>query len=186
MSNMSREETILRNELQKLVKQVNQRLVRLEQFTGKKGTFASKQLYDYLDTNTLNAITKTGRVTLNKNYTIQQLENLKVALEQFKSSGASTVKEIRDITRKYISQAGKPLSIEHINTLYNVSNTYTWIYDYIPQSDFWDTYGNPCRIYKWSLNRWMDELNDKLESLKVTIDEDMLQDLESLYYYCRG
>lgn len=186
MADISREEAILRNDLQKLVKQVNQRLVRLEQFTGKKGTFASKQLYDYLDTNTLNAITKTGRVTLNRNYTIQQLENLKVALEQFKTSGSSTVKEIRAITKKYIAQAGRPLSIEHINTLYMTSRTYTWIYDYIPQSEFWDTFGNPCRIYKWSLNRWLEDLTEELESLKVTIDEDMLQDLESLYYYCRG
>ena len=42
---MTPEEQKLYNDLKKLAKRANQRLVRLERLTGEKGTFASKQLY---------------------------------------------------------------------------------------------------------------------------------------------
>lgn len=47
----------LYNELRKLVKRANQRLVRLERFTGRRNSWASKILRNKLDTEKLNAWT---------------------------------------------------------------------------------------------------------------------------------
>lgn len=47
----------LYNELRKLVKRANQRLVRLERFTGYKDSWASKILHNKLDSEKLNAWT---------------------------------------------------------------------------------------------------------------------------------
>lgn len=47
----------LYNELRKLVKKANQRLVRLERFTGRQNSWSSKILRNKLDTEKLNAWT---------------------------------------------------------------------------------------------------------------------------------
>ena len=57
---MSYQEQQLFNELKKLAKRANQRLLRMERLTGEQGLFASKQLYDYLDR--VNGLTLKGRV----------------------------------------------------------------------------------------------------------------------------
>ena len=56
--NQTPEESALYRDVLKLVKRANQRLLRIERLTGAKETFASKQLYDYLDSSVLNAKTK--------------------------------------------------------------------------------------------------------------------------------
>ena len=77
------DEAILYRDLQKLVKRANQRLLRIERETGEKGTFASKQLYDYLGSSELNAISPTGRIRLRKSYNMNQMQAIKKATEQY-------------------------------------------------------------------------------------------------------
>ena len=50
-------EASLFNLLKKEAKKANQRILRLERLTGQTSTFATKQLYDYLDSEKLNALT---------------------------------------------------------------------------------------------------------------------------------
>ena len=71
---MTPAEQKLYNDLKKLAKRANQRLVRLERLTGEKGTFASKQLYDYLDSSTLNALTPSLRIKVSKTFNLMQLK----------------------------------------------------------------------------------------------------------------
>ena len=80
----------LYNELRKLVKKANQRLVRLERFTGRQNSWASKILRNKLDTVKLNAWTVKNRIRINKNMSIKQLKAIKRATENFINSKTST------------------------------------------------------------------------------------------------
>ena len=80
---MTPAEQKLFNDLKKLAKRANQRLVRLERLTGEKGTFASKQLYDYLDSSELQALSKAGRIRVSKDFSFTQLKAIIKATEQF-------------------------------------------------------------------------------------------------------
>lgn len=80
----------LYNELKKLVKKANQRLVRLERFTGRQNAWASKILRNKLDTAKLNAWTVKNRIRINKNMSITQLKGIKRATENFLNSKTST------------------------------------------------------------------------------------------------
>ena len=71
------EESELYRETIALVKRANQRLLRMERATGEKGTFAAKQLYDYLGSSTVNAVTSKGRISLKKSYSVNQLKAIK-------------------------------------------------------------------------------------------------------------
>ena len=101
---MTPQEEKLYNDLKKLAKRANQRLVRLERLTGEKGTFASKQLYDYLDSSELQALSKTGRIRVSKNFSFTQLKAIIKATNQFLESPTSTQsrskKENKRIFRK--------------------------------------------------------------------------------------
>ena len=80
---LTKEQQELFNELKKLAKRANQRLLRIERLTDQKGTFASKQLYDYLDSSTLQALSEKGRVRVSKAFTTIQMLAIKKATEQY-------------------------------------------------------------------------------------------------------
>ena len=61
------------NELKKLSKRANQRIVRLERLTGVKEGFATKQLADYLSSEQVQGWTKKGRVRVAKSMTETQM-----------------------------------------------------------------------------------------------------------------
>ena len=63
------EERILTNELRLLIKQANQRILRIERETGIKEGFATKQLLDYLSAQPINGVTAGGRIRFKKDYT---------------------------------------------------------------------------------------------------------------------
>ena len=65
---MTKEEQALYNELKKLGKRANQRIVRLERAFG-KDTWATRDLRDKLAIEPLQAWTKSGRVKYNKSMT---------------------------------------------------------------------------------------------------------------------
>lgn len=55
---MTPEQASLFNQMKKLSKQANQRILRLERYSGTNEPFATKQLADYLSSSTLNLWTK--------------------------------------------------------------------------------------------------------------------------------
>lgn len=180
---MTPENQKLYNDLQKLVKKANQRILRLEKATGEKGTFAVKELYDYLGVNQLQAITKGGRVRLSKAYNIQQLEAIKKAVEKFTKEGAaSTSRNIKKLQKEYSKLAGKPLSLSHLNTLYQSGKHYTWIYDYLTPSEFW-AFVQTAKENRWDVVTFSEQLALLIEK---EIDEELQRDLEALYIYVMG
>lgn len=142
---MTPEQTKLFNELKKLSKRANQRLVRLERAFG-KDTWASKRLRNKLDIESLQSWTKTGRVKVNKSMTITQLKATIKATQQFLNSKTSRVKGVKEVRKSTISNIAKSLGTEEeeltneeAETLYDLlSEDYvTDLIRYIPPSELW-------------------------------------------------
>lgn len=175
-------EVSLFNELKKQAKKANQRILRLERLTGETGTFATKQLYDYLDTDLLNAITPKGRVAVRKSFTELQMRAIIKAVKQF-NEGVSTVSKVKKVTRELSKQAGIPLSYSQANTYYQAQNNYTWIYKYLTPSEFWDL-ARECVREGWSEQTFID--NIMVYITDRTLDELLKIDLINLYNYIQG
>lgn len=135
----------LYNELKKLSKRANQRLVRLEREFG-KDTWASKKLRNRLESEPIQAWTHSGRIKVNKSMSITQMRAAIKATEQFLVSKTSTVSGVKKVRKTTISGLARSLgtdenelSNEEAETLYDMlSDDYvTDILRYIPASDFW-------------------------------------------------
>lgn len=142
---LNSEQQQLFNELKKLSKRANQRIVRLEREFG-KDTWATKKLRDKLSTEPLQAWSKTGRVKVNKSMTITQMKSTIKATQQFLNSKTSTKRGIKQVRKTTIKNLAKSLGTEEedltdeeAETLYEMlSDDYvTDILKYIPASDFW-------------------------------------------------
>lgn len=183
---MTPEQEQLYSELRLMVKKANQRLLRLERLTGKKGTFGAKQLYDYLGISQINAISETGRIKLSKKYSVNQLLMIRKATRQFLESGASTEKEVKRRIAKYEAQIEKEtgkkkkISAEQADVLYRSGKNYTWIYEYIPKSEFWGIWVPTAKIQGWDVITWQEEISERI---RQELDEELKADLEALYYY---
>lgn len=173
------DEAILYRDLQKLVKRANQRLLRIERETGEKGTFAAKQLYDYLGSSELNAITQTGRIRLRKSYNMTQMQAIKKATEKYLKEPTSKVRGVRKYKEKVSEESGKPLDYSQANTIYQARKDFWWIYDYLTPSEFW-AIGNTCKEYNWSVEKFIDEISSHID---LVMDEDLRFSLIELYNY---
>lgn len=98
---LTREEQELFNELKKLSKRANQRIVRLERSFG-KDTWATKYLKDKLATEPLQAWTTSGRVKVNKLMTVTQMKATIKATKEFLNSNISTRRGIKKAKQKAI------------------------------------------------------------------------------------
>lgn len=178
--NQSEEQQKLYNELAKLAKRANQRLVRMEKLVGKQEVFGAKYLYDYLNISNIQAINSKGRVKVTKNYSVMQLVAINKVLNNFLYKEVSTVKEIKEQTKDYSEKLGKEISYEQSSTIYIAGKNYTWIYEYIKKSEFWDNV-NVAKEYNWSSEEFIEQLRMINEKLN---DETLKADLEGLYLYC--
>ena len=173
------DEAILYRDLQKLVKRANQRLLRVERETGKKGTFASKQLYDYLDSSDLKAVTKEGKISLKKGYNMTQMQAIKKATEQFLANKVSTVRGLKKFKREESKRAGEDLDYDQLDTIYQARHNWSWILNYMTDSAFF-TFVKTAKVAGWSVTKWVDELSMYIDEVK---DEDLIFRLTELYNY---
>ena len=118
MKEMTQAEKKLYNDLQKLAKRANQRILRLERLTGQKGTFATKQLYDYLDSSELQALSKTGRIRVSKDFSFTQLKAIIKATNQFLESPVSKISGVKKKVAEFSVKAEKPISYSQADVLY--------------------------------------------------------------------
>lgn len=98
---LTREEQELFNELKKLSKRANQRIVRLERAFG-KDTWATKYLKEKLAVEPLQAWTLSGRVRVNKSMTVTQMKATIKATKDFLNSSISTRRGIKKAKQKAI------------------------------------------------------------------------------------
>lgn len=172
------EEKQLYNDLRKLAKQANQRLLRLERLTGKQETFASKELYDYLSVSNIQAISKTGRIRVSKKFNVMQLRAIIKVTQRF-IDDVSSVSDVKKLTKEYSEKLGKKISFKQASVLYQAGKDYTWIYEYIPKSEFWDNV-KVAKQQGWDKEEFIDQLKTLNERLN---DKSLKKDLESLYLY---
>lgn len=145
----------LYNELRLQVKRANQRIVRLEREFG-YNTWAVKRLYNYLDTDVMNAITKVGRVTVNKSMSMTKMRAIQKRVENFLNSETSTNAGVRNVIRKQKEGIKRSLEADpvfgqketdvvenltddEIETLYDMldeDNSKTFV-DLMGASDYW-------------------------------------------------
>lgn len=98
---LTREEQELFNELKKLSKRANQRIIRLEREFG-KDTWATKYLKEKLATEPLQAWSVSGRVKANKSMTVIQMKATIKATKEFLNSSISTKRGIKKAKQKAI------------------------------------------------------------------------------------
>lgn len=179
---MTKEEQKLYNDLQKLAKKANQRLLRIERLTGEKGTFASKQLYDYLSSSELQALSKTGRIRTSKDFSFLQMKAINKATNQFLNDSLSKISGIKAITKEYTEKAGKPISYKQADVLYKSGKNYTWIYEYMTPSEFW-AFVKVAKENNWNKETFIEQIQAYIYR---EVDEELKSDLESLYIYVMG
>lgn len=143
---MNQQQTELFNELKKLSKRANQRIVRLEREFGYTDVWAVKKLRNKLEVSTLLAWTSKGRVAVNKSMTSIQMKATIKAVNQFLNSATSTKTGIKKVRRNQISSIAKSLGTdeeeltnEEAETLYEMlADDYVkWLLRYIEPSEFW-------------------------------------------------
>lgn len=125
---LTREEQELYNELKKLSKRANQRIVRLERSFG-KDTWGTKYLKTKLATEPLQAWTHSGRVRVNKSMTVTQMKATIKATREFLNSSISTRRGIKKAKQKAISTLKIRFSSDVSDITYEEAEALTNFFD---------------------------------------------------------
>ena len=125
---LTREEQELFNELKKLSKKANQRIVRLELEFG-KDTWATKYLKEKLATEPLQAWTVSGRVKANKSMTVIQMKATIKATNEFLNSSISTKRGIKKAKQKAIKTLKTRFSTDVSDITYAEAEALTNFFD---------------------------------------------------------
>lgn len=124
---LTREEQELFNELKKLSKRANQRIVRLEREFG-KDTWATKYLKEKLATEPLQAWTISGRVKVNKSMTVTQMKATIKATNEFLNS-ISTKRGVKKAKQKAIKTLKTRFSTDVSDISYAEAEALTNFFD---------------------------------------------------------
>lgn len=125
---LSQEEQELYNELKKLSKRANQRIVRLEREFG-KDTWATKYLKEKLATEPLQAWTLSGRVKVNKSMTVTQMQATIKFTKEFLNSSISTKRGIKQAKQKAIKTLKTRFSTDVSEISYEEAEVLTHFFD---------------------------------------------------------
>ena len=174
------QEKTLFNQMKKLAKVTNQRILRIERLTGIVDGFQTSQLMSLLSVEPLQAVTKKGRVSVKKTYSRTQLTAIIHALENFTKNELSTQKGVKSYVKELSEKAGEPLTFNQANIYYQAQGHFKWIIDYFPSS-FWDLARESVKE-GWEQEKFSDVVG---KMLKSEVDEDLKKDLKDLYNYTR-
>lgn len=122
---LTTEQQQLYNELKKLAKRANQRIVRLERYFG-KDKWATRYLKEKLQIEPLNAWTSTGRVKVNKSMSETQMTAIINATKDFLREGAlSTKTNIKKAKKKATETLRKKFSTDVKEITYDEAEVLT-------------------------------------------------------------
>lgn len=174
---MTSEEKELYGELRTLVKRANQRLVTMERLTGEKDSFASKQLFDYLSSEKLKAVTKTNRIKT-ENFNLEQMEAIKSAVTNFLDKDSlSTITNIKKYKAKVEKAIGTEISFKDLSAIYRARDLWKWSEDQYG-SAFWTDFAP--RILDQNKNEWIEFAKTYAEEGN---DLELKEKLEQIYDY---
>ena len=137
------EEQELFNELKKLSKRANQRIVRLERAFG-KDTWATKYLKEKLESEPVQAWTTKGRVKVNKSMSLTQMRATIKATKEFLNSSISTQRGVKKAKIKAIKTLKTRFSTDVSDISYEEAEALTKFFEdnevngitnFIPGSD---------------------------------------------------
>ena len=176
---MTSEEKELYSSLKTLVKRANQRLVTMERLTGEKDSFSSKQLFDYLSSDKLKAVTKKNRIKT-ENFNLEQMEAIKTVVENFLDKDSlSTITNIKKYKAKVEKAIGTEVSFKDLSAIYRARDLWKWSEDQYG-SAFWTDFAP--RILDQNKNEWIkfaktyaEEGNDLETKQKLTEIYDYIQ-----------
>lgn len=175
---MTEEEKKQYNLLKKEVNKANQRIAKIEKVYG-KNAWAVKKLYNYLDTDYVQAITKSGRISLKSHMSDIELRAVRKAVQKFLNSKTSTLRGIRSQIKRIKSSIKEKFDIDDkdAEVLYETFNEdlLQWLYQYIEPSDFFALV-QEAKEYEWSESRFINELISISDDLYRLIEE--LNDLD--------
>lgn len=143
--NLTPEQQKLFNELKKLSKTANQRILEIERRYGER-SWAVKRLAERLEVQNLQALSSSGRIRVSKGFSEVQMKAIIKATKNFLKSETSTLRGIKNTSkrlkqniRKTVSSDEFEVSDEDIETLYNIfeNDDVSWLMKYVPPSDLW-------------------------------------------------
>lgn len=175
---MTKDEQKLYNELIKDIRKANARIRSLEKYSGEKESFDVKELVDFLSVEGLNALTKKGRISTSKDFTLFQMKMIDKVVKNF-LDGVSTVKKAESFRKQLSQDFGVPLSIEYTTAFYRFVKNYDWIYDYIDPSEFWSEFAPKALVMDFE--SWADYV--MTYAVNIVKEPDLMTKLNSLYYY---
>ena len=169
--NLEKTKNELFNELKRLAKRANQRIVRLERFTGRQNAWAVANLHNRLDTEKLNAWTPKGRIKYNKSMNITELRAVIKATKNFLNSATSTKRGIEEVRQKQIKGLGLSLDIkekdaEFFYRLFEDTDYTFFVPKYITASAMNDLIQESIE-YRYNVDRYLEALE-----IYITIGND--------------
>ena len=177
MNNISQEERILNTELKKLISNANSRIKRIEKETKIKEGFGIKHLIDHLSSQPIKAITKSGYISMKRDYTLMQKKAIIKAIKDFKESGTGSVREIKKYVQKYSQIVGKKLTYKQANVVHQVLSNLSWLFDEnLTPSIFYRTYYPMVKTME--REDWIDSI---IAHKKDISDRNLRRNLEILY-----
>lgn len=184
---ISQEQKELYEELKKLAKRANQRIVRLEREFG-KDKWAVKNLRDRLDTQKLNAWTKTGRIKYNKSMNITELRAVIKATKQFLNSQTSTKRGIKQVRKKQIESLRISLSTDEKEFTFEEAETFYRLFEDTDYTFFIRKYDIPASAFNdliQEAKEYNKTFDDFLENLEIYItignDKELLTRAQAIY-----
>lgn len=167
------------NELKKLAKRANQRILRLERLTGQQGLFATKELYDYVSSYKVQGLSDTGRIRVSKKFNESQLIAMIKATEDFLDSKYSTEKQVKQLKSEIEQSLGFKIDYTTLSAMYQAQELWRWVKDNY-DSDFW-TEDAPM-IFRMTKQDWVEDLATRINGLK---DEEVINHLKAIYDYIK-
>lgn len=179
----------IRQETRDIVEKVNKRLKSLEK-SNNYYSYASKKLFDRLDTNTIKALEKSRSghvlsVKINRDMTNTQLLAIQKASKQFLVSSTSTskgIEKVRENTKKSmletLKEDGRDISTEDIDNYYDMlsNSDFDYFSSKIGASSMW-AFIDDAIEYNYSEDKFLDMINKHM----VSIDENNREIARRLY-----
>lgn len=180
---MTAYEQSLFNDLKKLSKRANQRIVRLERLTDTKEPFEVKKLADTLSIEGVNGWTKSGRVRASMNMDVLSMRATIKEVKKFLSSPLSRVAGVKEYHSNLEKNLGKKITYKQSSSIYKAKKDWKWILEYMDESEFWDFARESVK------ENWSEEVFE--ENIMVYIwdsqlDETLKNDIKDLFDYAQG
>lgn len=193
MAELTKDQNLLRQELNKLSKRANQRILEIERLTKRKSPqFAVKELADLLSS-TKGLTKRKGKSIRASQYKKSMTETDVIgsikALRNFldkQRTPTSTIRGIKAYTKKISEEMGKKVTYAMASKLYQAQKQWTWIFDYVNESDFWNYYNLVFKPQKPTYLQFIEDLEGGLWNGDIPIDEDLREDLKAVYTYLRA